>query len=365
MKYFYLLLVILTSANLNAQIKLLQVKEKYEKMDSLYCMVEVFSNDQEGGSIKNSKYYYQFNRANKQGLNWSNFNIAMYSSFPTFSRFNPADFSIQYTQTNMDSLSTYTYTQSELINNDNPKSFDLMAPYMPFSDYFFPKKGLDNTMKIEKGAYVFKDGHAYYKSQKRKVFINQNNLLIDSIYFENESFTKLVVHYYQYNNELLVNKNQIPTCFPINVNNTFINGTFKQLAINRANSKHKRDSLAQLSPPIMQLSIIDFWFIGCQPCHKKFPLLESLRNEYKDTSLKIIAYSYMDNQSKIDMYKQKYNYHFEMKADTNLYNVKYNIKAFPTLLIFNDKGTIIYRSEGFDESEYDKIKAALKPYLNP
>lgn len=364
MKYLYLLLIILNSANMHAQIKLSQVKEKYEKMDSLYCMVEVWLKGQEDGSLAMSKYYYQFNRVNKPGLNWSNFRMAMYSNFPTFSRFNPDDFSIQLTQTNIDSLKTYIYTQSELINNDNPRSFDFLAPYMPFSDYFFPVKRLESIMVLENGAYGFKDFHAYHKSQKRKVYINQSSFLVDSIYFENETFSKLVFHYIKYNAELMVNENQIPDCFPININNKFIIETFNQLTISRANSKHKRDSLAQLSPPIKQLSIIDFWFIGCQPCHKKFPLLERLRNEFKDTSLKIIAYSYADNQSKIDMYKQKYNYHFEMKADTNLYNVKYQIKAFPTLLIFNDKGEIIYRSEGFDEGEYDKIKAILKPILN-
>jgi len=363
MKYLFLLVILIVGANLNAQIKVTQVKEKYEKMDSLYCMVEVFSKDQDNVSTTISKYYYQFNRASMQGLNWSNFRMAMFSSFPTFSRFNPADFSIQSTQNNIDSLSTYIYPKSDLSYNTNPWTFDFLAPYMPFSDYFFPKKGLDKLITIENGAYLFKDGHTYYKVQNRKVFINQSNLLVDSIYFENESFIKLVFHYYKYNNELLLNQRQMPACFPINVNNKFINGTFKQLAISRANSKLKRDSLAQLSPPIMKLSIIDFWFIGCQPCHKKFPLLERLRNEYKDTSLKIIAYSYADNQSKIDLYRTKYNYHFEMKADSNLYNVKYKIKAFPTLLIFNDNGEIIYRSEGFDESEYDKIKAVLKPFL--
>lgn len=107
--------------------------------------------------------------------------------------------------------------------------------------------------------------------------------------------------------------------------------------------------------------LLDFWYRGCFPCLQATPELIKLQNEYKD-QLVIIGINDRDDAEDItDYYTYKSaNYLSSYKTDFNFSNYL-KIKVFPTFIIINNKGNVVYNEIGFNKKE---IRKQIKKYIN-
>jgi thioredoxin 1 len=71
-------------------------------------------------------------------------------------------------------------------------------------------------------------------------------------------------------------------------------------------------------------TLVEFGSKTCEPCKTMIPILQKIKNDYKD---KLVV-------SSIDVYEDSTN------------TMKYNIRVTPTLIFFDSKGKVIYRCEG-------------------
>lgn len=116
--------------------------------------------------------------------------------------------------------------------------------------------------------------------------------------------------------------------------------------------------------------LLDFWGSWCSPCRQSHPHLIEIYHEYKNKGLEIIAVSHengpVERQEKswkaaiekdqIDLWVHILN----NKEDESLDIVKsYGISAFPTKLLIDPDGKIIYKSIGATKEIDEKLQEIL------
>ncbi|MBD8490521.1 TlpA family protein disulfide reductase [Echinicola sp. CAU 1574] len=104
-----------------------------------------------------------------------------------------------------------------------------------------------------------------------------------------------------------------------------------------------------------KIVVLDFWFISCGPCWKKFPHLQSLYEQYKDNpAVEIFALNRpMTNDKPMQAFHsiKDRGYNFPVLQGTQKIMDDFDIYVYPTVVVLNRNGSIIYMGtiEGVDE----------------
>lgn len=222
-------------------------------------------------------------------------------------------------------------------------------------EFLFLKKNFYNKRKIkfdfDRDCYYLKDRYSFY-GYEREIFINKNSFLIDSFYYYHKDIDGNRIQ------EIFLFDYILPksTLYHLNPKSEAVR-FFLQRAENKLPIVVDTTKIVHLSA---KYRLLDFWYIGCVPCRAVFPVLEELRREYPDSVLEIISLNYLDDSAAIEKFRTNKNYSFNMIKDAgNLYKY-YDIQAFPTLLLFDSKGKIIFRHEGHDDMLLNQIRSLIK-----
>jgi thiol-disulfide isomerase/thioredoxin len=106
------------------------------------------------------------------------------------------------------------------------------------------------------------------------------------------------------------------------------------------------------------VTIINFWASWCLPCVQEIPSLNNLKEQFKDSSLKIIAINYGENKKKINQFMDNHKMNFVVLSDENMFSENFfKIIGLPTSFIINKNGKITHEVIG--EIEWDS-----KPLIN-
>jgi thiol-disulfide isomerase/thioredoxin len=109
--------------------------------------------------------------------------------------------------------------------------------------------------------------------------------------------------------------------------------------------------------------LLDFWFIGCYPCMKSFPYLDSLENEYKTTGIHFIKLNPLDGGEldKVKRYSKLHSIELENYLIPRSLCSNFSVDAYPSFIFIED-GKIIKKYTGFDESVYNDLKLFLESW---
>lgn len=96
--------------------------------------------------------------------------------------------------------------------------------------------------------------------------------------------------------------------------------------------------------------LLDFWATWCPPCMKQIPFLKQLRKEYPSEKLVMISISADVDSSSFNRVIKKEEMNWTHIFDREILPKVFGIKAYPTLVLINTEGLILY----YDGENQDK-----------
>jgi thiol-disulfide isomerase/thioredoxin len=116
--------------------------------------------------------------------------------------------------------------------------------------------------------------------------------------------------------------------------------------------------------------IVDFWATWCIPCRREIPGFIELQEKYKDRGLVIVGLSFDRDKDTHDRWIKANHLNYlsiftqtpEGEAEVAKFEGRIGpIDGYPTTLVINRDGTIVYKHVGYGSPEdFEKI---LKPLL--
>lgn len=134
-----------------------------------------------------------------------------------------------------------------------------------------------------------------------------------------------------------------------------------------------------------QLTLISFFYIGCPPCMKEIPVLNKLKDHFKDSRFQILAIA-PHAPSVLNRFNEtptgtresiRYDILPECPEDNqqgtaprcHTFSRLFGVSAYPTAVLINKRGEILMTIEGFPMRENDAETLAemikmVEGYLN-
>lgn len=110
--------------------------------------------------------------------------------------------------------------------------------------------------------------------------------------------------------------------------------------------------------------LVDFWFLGCAPCKKKFPHIVELQERYSPDGLVVMSYSIMaedwKEKNKVVSFLNEKKAHFQHYVakttdDSDKVTAKYGIEFTPAILLLDRTGKRIPVPEEVTDEELEGL----------
>jgi len=126
------------------------------------------------------------------------------------------------------------------------------------------------------------------------------------------------------------------------------NREFPQFNLNTlADEKFNSEKLRLIGKPTM----INFWFTGCLPCIDEMPVLNNIREKYKD-DFNFIAITF-EQKEEVEKFLEKYSFEFEQLINAKDFIDQLGLEKYPMNLFLDENGILRYVKGGIP---YESIK---------
>jgi thiol-disulfide isomerase/thioredoxin len=115
-----------------------------------------------------------------------------------------------------------------------------------------------------------------------------------------------------------------------------------------------------------KLTLIDFWATWCKPCNKAIPELNKIYGLYKGKGVEIIGINCDGPRSisKVAPLSKSLQIQYPVLLDINSeLKSELNILVFPTIIMVNSKGKIVWIHEGFVSGDTEIIISEIEKQL--
>jgi len=122
-----------------------------------------------------------------------------------------------------------------------------------------------------------------------------------------------------------------------------------------------------------RLTLIDFWETRCMPCQRAIPHLNILQQKYGNYGLTVVGIAYEEGTPEQQAQKVervrgrlRINYTLLLGGGNGRpcpVQTQFAIRAFPTLVLIDDTGRVLWRSEGFQKQQLAELELILRQRL--
>jgi len=109
-----------------------------------------------------------------------------------------------------------------------------------------------------------------------------------------------------------------------------------------------------------KLILLDFWIKNCGPCMESFPVLKQLQAKYGSNKFELISINAYDKKQEVDFFYKREKPNYKMLYNGSAFAKSLGIYAYPTVILIDAMGKVLYSSNGFDHAMIETlIKANL------
>jgi thiol-disulfide isomerase/thioredoxin len=128
------------------------------------------------------------------------------------------------------------------------------------------------------------------------------------------------------------------------------------------NLKNKEVHLSDFNPNKGKIIVINFWFIACKPCNMEMPELNKLVEKYKGSDVEFLAIA-IDDPSQLKSFLKKTDFDYRVLSISQKDVAPLNITGYPTHLILNRDGQIVFKSMGYSPGSIEALEKAIEGEL--
>ena len=116
-------------------------------------------------------------------------------------------------------------------------------------------------------------------------------------------------------------------------------------------NKNENISLSELRGKVI---LLDFWFKNCSPCIESVPHLNAINTKFRNKKFEVLGINTWDLKKDIAWFCNKHKVAYNILMNGKDLAESYGIDAFPTMILINKEGKVLY-SGGFDQSKIEKL----------
>jgi thiol-disulfide isomerase/thioredoxin len=103
-----------------------------------------------------------------------------------------------------------------------------------------------------------------------------------------------------------------------------------------------------------KLVLIEFWIKDCGHCIEAVPLLNAMNAKYKGKDFKLLAVNSYDTKSMINLFINRNSVKYDVLTGDKKIDKDYGIYGFPTVVLIDKSGTIIYAGD-FNQAKLESL----------
>ena len=93
--------------------------------------------------------------------------------------------------------------------------------------------------------------------------------------------------------------------------------------------------------------VLNFWFIGCPPCRMEIPELNKIASKYANDPDVVFVAIGLDDKSDIRQFVKNNPFGYHLVDDGKDYARLYKINLFPTNVVLDKAGKVMFHSSGY------------------
>jgi thiol-disulfide isomerase/thioredoxin len=123
-----------------------------------------------------------------------------------------------------------------------------------------------------------------------------------------------------------------------------------------------------------RLVLVDFWYTNCGPCLAAIGHLRELQEMYGSYGLQVVGIAYekgpaAEQVRKVNAVRERYKINYTTLlggggAGPCPVKAQFGITAFPTLVLIDEAGQVVWRSEGLDETKLRQLQYVVYQHLS-
>lgn len=117
-------------------------------------------------------------------------------------------------------------------------------------------------------------------------------------------------------------------------------------------NKNENLSLSKFKGKVI---LLDFWIKNCGPCIESVPHLNALERKFKDKKFEILSINSYDTKEDISWFCNKHKTTYKVLMNGKDIAEKYGVPGFPTAILIDKEGKVIYSSGGFNQSKIEEL----------
>lgn len=111
--------------------------------------------------------------------------------------------------------------------------------------------------------------------------------------------------------------------------------------------------------------VLNFWFINCPPCRTEIPHLNKMVEGFKEKDDVVFLAVALDTYYELKSFLKEMPFQYGIVDGGSYIASKYGVTSFPTHVVIDKEGKIIFHTSGYGVSTVPWLKKAINEALTP